>query len=435
MIASGVDVLKTLTVLLVEDDLDIHLLLRRLLKCHVAKVLQAYNGEEGFQMFWHQKPDLILTDVQMPVLDGLSMVQKIRYHDQDIPIIVATAHNRDDVFLRSIELGIDRFVLKPSKPKALLAALEKCALLLQQRRYQEANNDYIRFLLDAQPSFLMVMSGNKVEYINRAFLNYLGFDSLVDFQKSSLNMGKIMITGSGMSLFQQAHREKMGRDWIHQLLENPQAHATLYLRPPGTEEDAVITPFAVTANSLPEQGKHLFSFSDITHIENEKRVLEQQAYTDALTGTYNRARLQGLLNVEMQRSQRHGTPFSVMLCDLDHFKRVNDTYGHQVGDDVLKMAAHLIKSNIRVEDIVARCGGEEFMVVSPQSDKSSTQLLAEKLRELIHATPFPKLGNLTCSFGVAQFVAGDTVRTLTERADQALYRAKDLGRNRVEVAH
>ena len=419
--------LKTLTLLLVEDDPDIQRLLQSPLEKKVGRLLQAYNGEEGLKIFQKDPPDIIITDVQMPIMNGLEMSRKIRDKDPDIPIIITTAHNDDTIFLESIDLGIDRFVLKPTQHQTLVTAVEKCAYLLNQRRQQEASHQYVHFLLDALPTFLMVISDNSVEYINKAFLRYLGFTSLAALKKYLPNIGDILITRSG-TLFSQLG----DKDWIEHLLKDTKTNAIIYLRRPDSE-DGKDTPFAVTSNTLPTHGKHLFTFSDVTHIEDEKRQLEHQAFTDPLTGACNRAKLESRLNTEIQRAQRHAIPLSIILCDLDHFKSVNDTYGHQVGDDVLKKAVKLIQANIRAEDVIARWGGEEFMVVSPQNDLEQTQTLAEKLRALIEITNFPGAGNITSSFGVAQLTPTDTIRTLTERADKALYRSKSKGRNRVEI--
>ena len=419
---------KGLTVLYVEDDPDIRRLILPTLEREVGRVLVAENGREGLDRFKRHRPDMVVTDILMPVMDGLAMARAIRDTDDDIPIIVTTAHNDESFFLQSIDLGIDRYVLKPTKPATLLAALEKCAYFLRQRREEASANQYIRFVLDAQPSLLMVVADGKVEYINRVFLRFFGFSSIDDFRDACPVIGDLLVTREGTPLSQLNDG-----DWIDNLLSNPKAHSIIYMRPPASDESA-LTPFSVTFNTLPEQNKHLFSFADVTHIEDEKRALEHHAFTDSLTGTCNRARLQSVMNAELQRAQRHAIALSVILCDIDHFKRVNDTHGHQVGDDVLRAVAGLMTDNVRAEDIVARWGGEEFMIVSPQNDLGHARVLAEKIRRLIASHPFETVGALTCSFGVAQMIPGDTIRTVTERADLALYRAKNGGRNRVETA-
>ncbi|MBF0626642.1 MAG: diguanylate cyclase [Magnetococcales bacterium] len=423
------DHLKELTVLFVEDDPDIHQLLDRVILRHARTLITAHDGQEGFRQFRSQRPDIIVTDILMPTLDGLAMTKMIREADSEIPIIVTTAHNDEEYFLRSIDLGIDRYVLKPTNPQTLLKAMNHCARALWRRREQESANRYVRFILDIQPNLLLVTNHQQLEYINRAFLKLLGYPSLDHFLASGESLGERFLTRQGDPFPQSGH----AGDWIETLLTQCHEQGIVHLRCIDPQQVKAI-PFAVTFNALPELNRYIFSFSDVTHLEQEKQRLEIQAYTDALTGTCNRARLQGVLNTELRRAHRHDLPLSVVLCDIDHFKKVNDRFGHQVGDDVLRTFSALVAANIRAEDILARWGGEEFMIVSPQTDLERMRQMAEKLKHLVEHTEFPTVGRITASFGVAQRKSHDTIRELTERADQALYAAKNAGRNRVEIA-
>ena len=161
--------------------------------------------------------------------------------------------------------------------------------------------------------------------------------------------------------------------------------------------------------------------------------LEVLAGTDRLTGLYNRRKLDQILEDEVVRRRRYGSGFSLIMADLDHFKRVNDTHGHAVGDTVLAEFAHLLRAHTREADALARFGGEEFVIVSRHSTLAGCRVLAEKMRETIAAHRFPVIGELTASFGVAACREDDTAATLLARADAALYRAKHAGRNRVEA--
>jgi diguanylate cyclase (GGDEF)-like protein len=176
-------------------------------------------------------------------------------------------------------------------------------------------------------------------------------------------------------------------------------------------------------------------------VQTEKRLelqqlaheLELQANTDPLTGLFNRLKFNQALAIEILRSKRYQTLFSLMLFDIDHFKAVNDTFGHQVGDNVLVQLSRIVTSEVRATDLLARWGGEEFVVMINVSDQTAQQV-AEKLRVAIGRAEFDVVGNVTCSFGLAQYIEGDTPETLLARADRALYRAKLNGRNRVELA-
>ncbi|GAA6755424.1 GGDEF domain-containing protein [Thermus thalpophilus] len=162
----------------------------------------------------------------------------------------------------------------------------------------------------------------------------------------------------------------------------------------------------------------------------QTRFWREQALTCTLTGLPNRRAFELALSREISRTERYGTPFSLVLVDLDHFKKINDTLGHDYGDELLLRVARLLVDQVRREDMVARWGGEEFALLLPSTRAEDAQRLAERLRQAIEAQ---SLG-VTASFGVAEYMFGEEEESLFRRADQALYRAKNLGRNRVEVA-
>lgn len=172
---------------------------------------------------------------------------------------------------------------------------------------------------------------------------------------------------------------------------------------------------------------------DITERMRKEKEIHLLAATDSLTGILNRREFSLVLENELARSKRYGTPLSLIMFDLDHFKQVNDTFGHDAGDYVLQTVADLIKRNIRGMDVEARWGGEEFMILMPQSDVLSAGNAAEKLRATLSKQHFAKIGSVTASFGVAEFTLTDDINSLLKRADEALYKAKAQGRNNVVV--
>ena len=165
----------------------------------------------------------------------------------------------------------------------------------------------------------------------------------------------------------------------------------------------------------------------------KSRELELLSVTDRLTGLGNRNKLDERLAEELARSRRHGTAFALIMLDIDHFKAVNDTHGHQAGDEVLAGTAALLRQHSRTSDVVGRWGGEEFLLLCPETDEGGAMFLAEQLRACIEAARFPEVGRITASFGVAAFRPADDGEALLRRADEALYRAKEKGRNRVET--
>jgi len=166
-------------------------------------------------------------------------------------------------------------------------------------------------------------------------------------------------------------------------------------------------------------------------LEQQNKELENLSVTDRLTQLFNRTKLDDVLTLEVLRANRQETEFSVMMLDLDHFKVVNDTHGHKVGDQVLVDLARLLSSGVRMTDVIGRWGGEEFMVLCIGTDLDGCKALAEKLRRQIETHDFPVIGHMTASFGVSMYAQEDTPDKLVDRADKAMYCAKTNGRNQV----
>ena len=167
-------------------------------------------------------------------------------------------------------------------------------------------------------------------------------------------------------------------------------------------------------------------------IKNHTDRLENLSITDSLTGLCNRFKLDNVFLYELNQAQRYNNPFSIVIADLDNFKAVNDIYGHQVGDQVIQKLAKILRDNARSADTLGRWGGEEFLIICPETGLEGAAQFAEKIRKKIELHHFPAINDITSSFGVATFHDGDDQHSMMKRADQALYRAKDKGRNRVE---
>lgn len=160
--------------------------------------------------------------------------------------------------------------------------------------------------------------------------------------------------------------------------------------------------------------------------------LARQASIDVLTGTYNRMQCNYFLLAEVDKSNRYGGTFSIISIDIDHFKAVNDQYGHPVGDSVLSEFSNLVGSLNRSSDIFSRYGGEEFIIIAHATNISNATQHAERLRQNIEKHNFKTVGDIRCSFGVTEFRKDrDTVKSIIKRADDALYKAKNSGRNQV----
>jgi len=184
-----------------------------------------------------------------------------------------------------------------------------------------------------------------------------------------------------------------------------------------------------------------FLFSNLTYIlllyifaqlRRHYAQMHQMAHTDPLTGLTNRRAMQSQLEAEMERSRRYNRRFALILADIDHFKEVNDTHGHAVGDQVLREAAGRLSQHLRAGDQLSRWGGEEFLILAPETDLIAAKHIAERLHQALRSTPVAGIP-ITLSLGIACYQQGDSIATLLSRADEAMYRAKASGRDRIEL--
>ena len=194
---------------------------------------------------------------------------------------------------------------------------------------------------------------------------------------------------------------------------------------------------------IENQGTQILEFSIIMEsiskmseaIKSREEELVRLSTTDELTGIYNKSKIDDILALEIEISNRYGSDLSIIMMDIDHFKEVNDNFGHEVGDKVLEEVALVLKNNIRQTDFIGRWGGEEFLIVCTATGLEGATKLANKIREKIEEYRYSVKSNVTASFGVAAFIACEDRKSFFVRVDQVLYNAKKLGRNRVEVSN
>ena len=181
------------------------------------------------------------------------------------------------------------------------------------------------------------------------------------------------------------------------------------------------------------EDNEIIGYAAIRQDITDKKRIEELSITDRLTKLYNRLKLDEVLSYEVDRANRYQNDLSVILFDIDHFKNINDNYGHPVGDEVLVAIAAISKAAVRNTDTAGRWGGEEFMVICPDTDLQGAARLAEKIRHEISSYEFPVVGYRSSSFGVAAYIKDEGESSILKRVDTVLYRAKDNGRNRVEI--
>ena len=250
------------------------------------------------------------------------------------------------------------------------------------------------------------------------------------FEKTS-GYSKEELIGKPMSIVKNPSRDKMiikdlwetilkGKTWIGEIKNKSKSGDDFWL-------EQHIVPKINTSNNNIES---ILSIGiDIT----TKKELEKIASIDKLTGIFNRRMLDQILQIELDITQRHERDLSLIILDIDYFKQVNDTYGHLVGDEVLKDMASIISKNLRASDVFGRYGGEEFLVICTQTNEDNAFNLAEKLRKIIEEYKFNQVGTKTISLGISSFERNDTMEQLFKKADEALYCAKEKGRNRSEI--
>ncbi len=197
------------------------------------------------------------------------------------------------------------------------------------------------------------------------------------------------------------------------------------------QKDLISMTYSKWAELMKHHHKELKEINTLLERRTEK--LEKLASTDPLTQLYNRSVFVSLYEKEKAIMNRHKMPMSIVLMDIDHFKKINDTYGHPVGDKVLKKIAKLLTAHLRSSDVVCRWGGEEFIFLLPNTNISGAKEITEKLRKIIEKADFEEVQKVTASFGATQITLDDEIDLAVKRTDTALYKAKANGRNRVEL--
>lgn len=299
-----------------------------------------------------------------------------------------------------ILLGIIEYVFKRMAKKML---------------YQEA---YTSTILNSQKNMIIVMDNGRIIYANNAFFDYFNYRSLDEFRKNHECICDLFETAETETYLQP---EMEGLRWTEYILAHKEREHRAKMTMNGKTSTFIMdVQMMEYENAL----RYVVVFNDITNLNN-------LATLDRLTQISNRFEFDKILGHSIEVARRYQRSFSILLLDIDHFKSVNDTFGHLVGDEVLKVFSDLLRKQIRQSDVVARWGGEEFIILLPDTPLPSAIKMAEALRQRIEINPFDTVGNLTCSIGVAEFNSIEEADDLLHRADEKLYRAKHSGRNRV----
>ncbi len=292
----------------------------------------------------------------------------------------------------------------------------------EDKKRLESNEKYLQAILDAQKSMVIVQSNGKIESANLAFINFMHVKSLQDFKN----------TKKCISDFFVDEEEFLSKDidWVTYIIKHKlMSHKVKIVK------NSKETIFSVSANLVKfenENSKVVITFNNISQLEQQKKEIEKAAQIDPLTGVANRMKFNITLEHQVDMAKRYNHSFCIILFDIDNFKLVNDTYGHQVGDNILVELALRIKNAMRKSDTFARWGGEEFAIILPQSRVKTAVKIADKLRLIIADKPFDDGLSITCSFGVCEYKKSYELEDLIECVDKMLYLAKSKGKNQVQ---
>lgn len=376
------------------------------------------------------KPDLILLDIMMPDMDGFAVAKVIKENidTQHIPIIFLTAKHDNESIVKGFTLGAVDYVSKPFQKEELLVRLKNTLQIFNLRNALsnalQKSQTYIKtiesqmILIDKNIIISSTDLDGKIIEVSNAFCKISGYtkDQLLG-KTHRIIRHTDMPTSKFIKLWETITN---GESWQGEI-KNRKKDGSFYW---------VETMIYSVYDELGQK----YGYTAISHDITDKKRVEELSITDQLTHLYNRLYLENSFQKEIKRAKRYLHPFAVIMVDIDTFKEVNDTFGHDVGDNVLVGISKILQQNIRETDILGRWGGEEFLILCPHTDLSDAEILAQKLRFSIENFTFDEVGKKTCSFGISVFHLDDEgYKEVIKRSDEALYMAKKSGRNRVVV--
>lgn len=456
----------TARVLVVDDVAPNVKLLEAKLASEYFDVLTAYSGMEALEVISREHPDIVLLDVMMPGMDGFEVCRRIKADPSTmhIPVVMVTALDQPADRVTGLEAGADDFLTKPLQDIALFArvkSLVRMKLTMDELRNREATgaslgieSDGMNMLAgeqDLKGRILIVDEQERV--MNRIAKALEEYGELTLMQGAEDVPDRIREKNYDLLIISLTMRETDGLRICSKLrsfaetrrlpllvmVDDPNSPALVKALEIGVN-DYVVRPvdrmeFIARVKSQLRRKRYQDRLNENFHLSM------QMATTDAVTGLFNRHYLTSHMETYVKSPKSQGKPLTVLMIDIDHFKRVNDTYGHAVGDEVLTEFANRIGQNIRGIDLAARYGGEEFVVMMPDTSGEWGEMVGERLREEVEERPFvcnaPE-GQIpiTVSIGVATMQTSVTLNTaqLIDLADKALYEAKNGGRNQVVVA-
>ena len=451
--------------ILVVDDVPANVkLLEARLSAEYFDVMTASCGTEALEICERAECDIVLLDVMMPDMDGFEVCRRLKSNPAThfIPVVMVTALDHPSDRIRGLEAGADDFLTKPVSDIALIArvrSLTRLKMMTDELRMRAITSHEIGIQRPERDAVLDQGKGGRVLLVDDRPSSYerlapvLAAEHHVDvepnptealFHAAEGNYDLLIVSlglenFDGLRLCSQARSLERTRH-VPILAISDADNNSRMLR--GLEigvNDYLLRP--VDKNELLARARTQIRKRRYTdHLRDNVQHSIEAAITDALTGLYNRRYMESHLATLAEQASARAKPLALMMIDIDFFKSINDNHGHDAGDDVLREFAVRIRKSIRGIDLACRYGGEEFVVVMPETDLGVAGMVAERIRRSIASSPFAIAGgtnrlDVTISIGLATLDAkGDPISAVLKRADEALYRAKRDGRNRVVAA-
>lgn len=294
---------------------------------------------------------------------------------------------------------------------------------------REINNtkNILQHVLDADKSFLFVLDNTQLILANKTMLDFFDCETTTQFIKKYKSVSNLFQSDKSDLFIQNQYIN--GKAWVHYLLDT-QEYKQLKIKLENNNVTKIFKP-SVKEMIVKNKKLHIVIFEDITDEIIEIQKYKKQATIDPLTQIFNRGKFEEILSKEISLAEYTQQPLSAIFLDIDHFKLVNDTYGHDMGDIVLKSLAQILHKNMRLGDSVSRWGGEEFIILLQSTPVHQAAKIAEKLRIIVSDFKFENVGCLTISLGVTEYIDGEHKDNFMKRIDEALYEAKKSGRDKV----
>ncbi|MGQ3543866.1 GGDEF domain-containing protein [Bacillus cereus] len=384
---------------------------------HPKCMFIANSFKEGELLFQRTKPHIII----MYVTD-YSQIKYIKnmYTSQSTFIVIWDQQITKE-FTDVLALGIRNIVIAPVTPQAVLEEVNKSLYQLSLVRQVSLQQELLQTMFDFQNDLLFIVEDDEIVDCNTNFLTFFGYENLFAYREQHLVFAEHFIRENGY--YSTTH----DITWLDDTLSSGR-------RIKMSNYEGAVSTFLLRATPLPEDlSRFIVKCTEITELDEIYQEQERLAMIDSLTEIYNRLKFQQILEVEWEKVIRNDEKIAIILFDIDNFKTVNDTYGHDFGDLALIQLAELMKSKVEQQHVFARWGGEEFIILVTNTVEKEAFQVAESLRFFIETKQFTGISKLTASFGVALYEQGTTREELMQRADIALYEAKKNGKNQVCV--